>query len=278
MGYIRHKRDHLPLYIHNNPVGRLPNFPHHKTVFKGRHDDLKDKQTVETDKKKFEESENLKLFLTIDNNQICYRTKEEIVELLEGGKNKGAIKRSTRIRGKNTNTDYGPMTYKSAGNTANQKSKKDQKEPESALIQTQQQTKTQNKAGKNAVSDIACLTQNDEELEENESHAMKNETKKGGKSSKIHNADAQKQSQKQEQKNGKEVKYNEPKQEPDEKESELEKMLREAKAEENRKLKEQIARLEREKQELIQMQKTKEEEMRRFERTQKKNKKNQLQA
>lgn len=82
---------------------------------------MNDKLTVETDRKKFEEAENLKLFLTIENNQICYRTKEEIVELLEGNKEKGAIKRSTRIRGKNTNTDYGPMSYKNGGNTAGQK-------------------------------------------------------------------------------------------------------------------------------------------------------------
>jgi hypothetical protein len=31
MGYIRHKRDHIPLYVHGNP-----------TVFKGKHGNMEE--------------------------------------------------------------------------------------------------------------------------------------------------------------------------------------------------------------------------------------------
>jgi hypothetical protein len=59
-------------------------------------------ETKNTDKKKFEEVENEGLFLTIERNGLCYRTKDGVLDILENKKNKGAIKKETRIVGKQT--------------------------------------------------------------------------------------------------------------------------------------------------------------------------------
>lgn len=40
--------------------------------------------------------------MTIAHNNLCYRTKEEILQILENKKHKGAIKKETRIVSKNT--------------------------------------------------------------------------------------------------------------------------------------------------------------------------------
>jgi hypothetical protein len=57
---------------------------------------------VEQDQALFDKVEAENLFLTIERNNLCYRSKDGILDLLENKKNKGAIKKETRIVGKNT--------------------------------------------------------------------------------------------------------------------------------------------------------------------------------
>ena len=86
MGYIRHKRDHIPLYVHGNP-----------TVFKGKHGNMEESQTKELDKKCSDLMEKENLFLTIQDNQLCFKSKKQIKESLILNRNKGAIVKNTKV-------------------------------------------------------------------------------------------------------------------------------------------------------------------------------------
>ena len=118
-----------------------------QSVFKGKHGDMNDETVKKNDQEGFERTELEELFLTIERNTLQYRTKENILDILEGKKNKGAIKKETRIVGKNTKQPIQPPSLKPARNREDAQGSME--EDELAEIKREQQMALEKQKQKN---------------------------------------------------------------------------------------------------------------------------------